>query len=154
MGVFSKEEKPVNKIDYATAENDFNQFCNDWDIDIDVSKFDEEETKDFERLKRQIVRKIESGNLIYNHEDETFIYKCLKPVKDNQGNPMLNQSFTLACKDMASNWSMDRFKKKESMKMVSAKIGQMIDRPINYVSGIHEVDGKILNAVLSLFLSS
>jgi hypothetical protein len=67
---------------------------------------------------------------------------------------MLNQSFTLACKDMASNWSMDRFKKKESMKMVSAKIGQMIDRPINYVSGIHEVDGKILNAVLSLFLSS
>lgn len=138
------------KIDNETAELIFSQFCEDWDIDIDDSDMDEDSKVDFQKYKKTIIRKIKEGSLIYDESDETFNYTLKKSLSDgtNGGNITIKRS------SGASSIGMDKYKENESMHKTFAKMANMIDKPVQFISRMDDIDIKILQAVFILFLGS
>lgn len=62
------------KIERKTAEIEFNDFCEMWDIDNDVSIMSEEDKEGFEKQKNTIIKAIMQGRLTINKEDRTLKY--------------------------------------------------------------------------------
>jgi hypothetical protein len=151
-----KEENICNgliKIDRETAEDAFSSFCLDWDIDDDISDMNEDERDTFENTKRKLIKKIMSGNLIYNSEDESFTYYLIKPVKLG-GELKQGEVITIKRSRAASNIGMDKYKEKEIMHRGYTKLAEMISKPMNYLAGIDDIDMKVLQGIMMLFLAS
>jgi hypothetical protein len=61
------------KIDKETAEIEFNNFCERWDIDNDIESLSDEDKTGFESQKSQIIKAIKKGRLSVN-DDGTLNY--------------------------------------------------------------------------------
>lgn len=137
----------MSKIDLETATLEFERFCEDWDIDTEESDFDEEERTDFRKLKRQIVRKIQSENLIYN-EDETFTYNLVKPPEG------VTEPLTIKRTKGDSWMNMDSYKEKQQVHRGMSKVAAMVGKPLSFFSRLDDIDVKVLQAIQNLFLAS
>ena len=163
------------KVDKQTAELDFMQFCEDWDIDTDIDDLDqdrvleydddgnpidfgkpeESEKDEFNQLKKQIIRKVMSGNAVYSPDTEEWTYTTLKPVRDGHGKGGDSKTFPVKRGTESSWWGIATSgKKQDNMKLKDKKIAAMIGMPLDFVGRIDDVDMKFLNAVLSLFSNS
>jgi len=139
------------KIDLATATAEFERFCEDWDIDTDVDEFDQEERIDYEKLKRQIIRKIKSGNLIYN-DDESLTYHVVKPLKGETEPPA--EPLTIK-RTRGDSWmNMDNYKEKQQVHRGMSKVAAMCEKNLSWFSNLDDVDVKVLQAIQNLFLAS
>lgn len=162
------------KVDKETAYNDFEQFCYDWDIETDIDDLDqdrvlevdddgnpisfgkpeESEKDEFNLYKKQIVRKIMSGNAVYDTSTENWIYTTVKPITDSRGGNKKSETMTVRRGKESDWWGASTGKKQDNMKMKDKKIAAMIGMPIDFVGRIDDIDMKFLNAILSLFSNS
>lgn len=137
----------MSKLDLETATLEFERFCEDWDIDTDIDEFDEDERTDFNKLKRQIIRKIKDGNLIYN-DDETFTYTLVKPPEG------LEEPLTIKRTKGDSWMNMDSYKEKQQVHRGMSKVAAMVGKPLSFFSKLDDIDVKVLQAIQNLFLAS
>lgn len=138
--------KREKKIDRETAEQEFNRFCEVWDIDKDVDTFDEEEKQDFDGLKSKIIRAISSGNFILQ-EDESIEYKLKNPLDSID-------KITVRIPKGRAYLRMDKTKEKESIKKLMAFLSDMTGQPIGVLSSLDGRDIKVLISIVTAFFGS
>ncbi|MEI0698042.1 hypothetical protein R4K92_03795 [Brachyspira intermedia] len=134
------------KIERKTAEIEFNDFCEMWDIDNDVSTMSEEDKEGFEKQKNTIIKAIMQGRLTINKEDRTLKY-IVSEFSEKSG-----EELKIRRLKGADYMSMDNYKEKENVHKMYSVIGNMIGRDPKFISNLDGADSKLLQAVMILFI--
>lgn len=134
------------KIERKTAEIEFNDFCEMWDIDNDVSTMSEEDKEGFEKQKNTIIKAIMQGRLTINKEDRTLNY-IVSEFSEKSG-----EELKIRRLKGADYMSMDNYKEKENVHKMYSVIGNMIGRDPKFISNLDGADSKLLQAVMILFI--
>jgi len=133
------QKKDKFKLDLETAENEFDRFCENQRIDIDVDELEPDDLKAYEQHKRKIIKAIRKGLLVINDENQavlttdvhTFVFKQPK------GSALL---------------AMDRAKKGEDMKSMYNLMADICQCAPAFFSKIDGVDVNVCLAITTLFL--
>jgi len=149
MGEKKEEISIINKyiIDRETAEEEFNRFCEGWEIDADKSSMTEEDKGAFESQKANFINAIKRGRLIYN-EDESLTYKFSNKVERYKDKELI-----IKRPKGAAYMEMDRFKDQQGVHKTYAVVGAMTGHEAKYFSEVDGIDLKPLNAIVVLFLA-
>ena len=134
------------KIERKTAEIEFNDFCEMWDIDNDVSIMSEEDKEGFEKQKNTIIKAIMQGRLTINKEDRTLNY-IVSEFSEKSG-----EELKIRRLKGADYMSMDNYKEKENVHKMYSVIGNMIGRDPKFISNLDGADSKLLQAIMILFI--
>ncbi|WP_304333555.1 hypothetical protein [Brachyspira innocens] len=134
------------KIERKTAEIEFNDFCEMWDIDNDVSIMSEEDKEGFEKQKNTIIKAIMQGRLTLNKEDRTLNY-IVSEFSEKSG-----EELKIRRLKGADYMSMDNYKEKENVHKMYSVIGNMIGRDPKFISNLDGADSKLLQAIMILFI--
>lgn len=126
------------------AENEFNRFCDDMDIDRDLSKMDEDDTKGFNDNKELIVIAIMDGRLVLNDDSEP-VYT---PKRGNAASPLTFREPT-----GATFMAMDRKKSGQDVGKMIALMDEITRSPPGTCSRLKGVDFKIARSIVTLFLA-
>jgi len=132
----------LNKIDPESAEREFVNLCDAWDIDHQNPDLDDDEEKHFNALKRTIIRKIMSGHLSVQGDkvDFNLSHSETKSLK-----------FSIP-KGEALN-KLDKYKSHEDMHQMNAYIGSMTGNPPSVISNLDNRDLKVATSLAKLFLA-
>jgi hypothetical protein len=147
---FGKEKEELTakkgkfKIDLETAENEFDNWAESWEIDTDIENFDDEEKTDFKTQKNKIIKAFRYGRLRFNEEDETLIYNCIDIEKE----------VIIKRPKGRSLMQMDKYKDRESVHKTYAVLGAMTGKLPKFFSEMDGIDLKPFMAVVTLFLAS
>lgn len=136
-------------IDYDTALDEFDRFCDAWELDNEESMMDEEEKIDFGRLKSQIIKAIRKGRLCMN-EDETLEYTISEKTRNEKKQ---GQKLIIKRPCGATYLAMDKYKDGQGVHKFNAILGEMTSHASQYFSDFDGIDLKPLQAVVSLFLA-
>ena len=142
-------EKPVDVIPVDMAIDEFNRFCEVWEIDYNDSGMKSDDKVDFESLKNKIVKAIQKGRLCLN-EDNTLSYT----ISDNTENPKKRGATLIIKRPKGDAYlSMDKYKEGQGMHKFNALLGAMTNHAPEYFSDIDGLDLKPIQAVVQLFLA-
>jgi predicted ATPase len=134
-------------IDYETAEDEFNRFCEAWEIENDSENLKDAEEKDnFNALKNQIITAIQRGRLCLNENDDLEYTISDKTKNENKRGKKLTIKMPVGATYM-------ELLKKNKDKMIYAALGHMTGHAIEWFSDISGIDLKPLHAVVNLFLA-
>ena len=134
------------KIERKTAEIEFNDFCETWDIDNDVSTMSEEDKEGFDKQKNTIIKAIMQGRLTINKEDRTLNY-IVSEFSEKSG-----EELKIRRLKGADYMSMDNYKEKENVHKMYSVIANMIGRDPKFISNLDGSDSKLLQAIMILFI--
>lgn len=134
------------KIDKETAEDEFQRFCDDWEIDSDTSGMSEDDQTGFESQKSQIVKAIRLGRMIINN-DRTLTYIFSDFSDKNKGEEII-----IKRPKGSSYMEMDGFKDNQLIRKTYSVLAAMTGKEVRYFSNIDGGDLKPLQAVITLFL--
>ena len=109
------EDEKINK---QQAEEWFEKWCDDMDIDIDESIMDEDEVKSFRKLKNTIIRGICDGSISFNENNEA-VYSPKNP------NTKRSEPITFHEKTGASLMAMDGKRKGHDISRTYAVMADM-----------------------------
>lgn len=126
------------------AENEFNRFCDDMDIDRDLSKMDEDDTKGFNDNKELIVNAIMDGRLVLNDDSEP-VYT---PKRGKDSNPLTFREPT-----GATFMAMDRKKSGQDVGKMIALMDEITRSAPGTCSRLKGVDFKVARSIVTLFLA-
>lgn len=135
-------------IDSETAEAEFNNFCDAWEIDNDESGMKEDEISDFNKQKNTILKAIKLGRLCLN-EDETLTYTISKTKNPNKN----GKELTISRPQGDAYLAMDRYKDGQGAHKFNAVLARMTNHAVEYFSDFDGIDLKPLQAVAILFLA-
>lgn len=143
-----KAENSSNKykIDEKTAEMEFDNFCEMWDIDNDISQMDEEDKDGFRKNKSSIVKAFRQGRLIIDREKRTLIYTISDFSEDKRG-----ETLTIRRLKGADYMAADNYKEKDLVHKSYSVLASMVGRPTSYISSLDNNDLKVLQACMILF---
>ena len=150
MGFLEKNNNE-NKIDEETVEQDWQKFCEEWDIDTNEDEMDEEERNGFKNLRRQIKRSMKKGRLVYNAGDESFTYKFVKPI---EGHGEDGQKINFHRPAGTAYLAIDKYKDNQSSHKLQGIIAICMKKPPKFVSNFDGIDLKVFAGIINLFLSS
>ena len=125
------------------AEDEFNRFCDDMDIDRDTSKMDEDDTKGFNSQKENIIAAIMDGRLIINEESEAVF----SPKRGKFDNPLIFREPT-----GATYMAMDRKKSGQDVGKMLALMDDLTKSAPGTCSRLKNVDFKVAQSIIMLFL--
>jgi len=134
-------------IDKETAEDEFNNFCDSWEIDNDLDSMDDEDKSGFESQKSQLIKAIRKGRLSVN-ENGSLNYTFSDFSEKNKG-----ESITISRPKGSSYMEMDGFNDKQMIRKTYAVLAGMSGKEVRYFSNIDGVDLKALQAIITLFLA-
>lgn len=134
------------KIDEKTAEMEFNNFCEMWDIDNDISQMDEEDKDGFRKNKSSIVKAFRQGRLIIDREKRTLIYTISDFSEEKRG-----ETLTIRRLKGADYMAADNYKEKDLVHKSYSVLASMVGRPTSYISSLDNNDLKVLQACMILF---
>lgn len=134
-------------IDYETAKDEYDRFCDAWEIDNDESSMQEDEKIDYKRLKDQIIKSIRKGRLCLK-EDETLEYTISEKTENKSG-----QKLIIKRPKGEAYLAMDNYKDGQSVHKFNAVLANMTSHAVKYFSDFDGIDMKPLQAVVSLFLA-
>lgn len=126
------------------AEQEFNRFCTDMDIDNDISKMDEDDQKGFLNNKETLITAIMDGRLTFNDESEP-VYT---PKRGKFDNPLTFHEPT-----GASFMAMDRKKSGQDVGKMIALMDELTRSAPGTCSRLKNVDFKVAQSVVTLFLA-
>lgn len=135
------------KVAKKQAEMEFESWAEAWDIETDVSDFDEDDLEQFQNLKKKIIRALQQGRACFI-EDYSKIQFNLRFPREN-----LSQ-IVLEMPEGDALTSTDKYKPHEQMKKQSAFIARMAGQPPSVITKLKVADLKFLQAVTALFLAS
>ncbi|MDD2778241.1 MAG: hypothetical protein PHS93_07965 [Candidatus Omnitrophica bacterium] len=144
--MFSKK-KPV-VIPREVAEESFDQFCDDWEIDTDSDGMNQDDKDGFRAEKAKIVNAIMKGRLIYN-SNNTFSYTVSNKSEKTKG-----QVITLKRPNGRTLRQADRAKEGKNVEKSYNVLASMMGDDISLIDGLDMIDLKPLLSISSLFLAS
>jgi len=150
MGIFDKkeEENQVKKpevIDIETSTAEFDRFCEEWEIENDITSMAEDERIDFKKLKDQFISAVKKGRLSVNN-DGTLRY-------DFSDKSPGKEPITIKRPSGSSYMEMDKYKEQQGVHKTYAVLGAMTKHAPAYFSDIDGIDLKPLQAIITLFLA-
>ena len=134
-------------VDKETASDEFDRFCEEWEIDDDVSCMSEDDQTGFESQKSKFISAVRRGRLSLN-ADGTLLYKFSNKSEKHKG-----ESITIKRPLGSSYMEMDGFKDKQLIRKTYSVLASMTGKEIKYFSSIDGIDLKPLQAVITLFLA-
>ena len=134
-----------NKINTEMAEQEFDRFVEEMDIDINVDKLDVEDKTAFDKHKDRIIRAIEQGHLVINDNGEA-VYTPHRPKSKYK------EAITFHERTGASLMAMDGHKKGRDMAKTYAVMGDMCGLPQKTFAGLSGTDVKICEALFALLM--
>jgi len=141
-------EKRQEKIDHELAEDEFERFCESWEIDNDTENMSEEDRDEFNSQKSKLMNAIKRNRLVFHDDDESFSYTFAKPEKSKCDNIIIKRPQGSALIEM------DRYKEREGVHKTYAMLGAMTGKDTKFFSGLDGIDLKVFMAVIQLFLAS
>lgn len=137
----------ARKLDKESAESIFRQFCRDWHIKTDTSKFNSEDTTAYEEAKERIMEAIERGNLDIK-DSKTLEYTFMYPDD-------LNCSSVKIRRPRGSTYmAADEGKKDKDVKKMFYMLAEMTGKNTEFYSNVEAVDLKVIMGVTTLFFGS
>lgn len=125
------------------AEEQFNTFCDDMDIDRDVSKMKEKDAEGFEEQKEIIIGAMMTGRLFLNDDSEP-VYT---PKRSSIANPLTFREPT-----GADLMAMDRKKSGEDVGKMFALMDSITKSVPGTCSKLKGPDRKVAQAITVLFM--
>jgi hypothetical protein len=130
------------------AEESFDQFCDDWEIDTDPEGMDKEDKDGFKAEKAKIINAIMKGRLVYN-SNNTFTYTVSDHVEKYKG-----KQITLKRPSGRTLRQADRAKEGKNVEKSYNVLASMMGDDITLIDGLDMIDLKPLLSISSLFLAS
>ena len=132
------------KVSKEQAEKEFEDFADTMDLDIDIDSMDMEDKKDFENIKKKLIKSIMIGSLIFNDNSE--------PVFTPQRSGEESKILTFKEPKGATLLSMDKMKKNQDMGKMFAIMAEMTSTDSKTFSKLVMSDFKVCQGIVSLFL--
>jgi hypothetical protein len=126
------------------AEEEFNRFAREWDLDLNVPDMSDEDRKSFEDQKRRLLRQIEAGRLVVDTAG-VLVYTLQQPRGEVKEIPFRIPSGS-------AYMAMDRGKDGQSIRKLNAFLGEMTGLGPTIFANMDGRDVKVCQAVVSLFL--
>lgn len=142
----TEESQNKYKIDKKTAELEFDNFCEMWDIDNDIDSMSEEDKEGFNRQKTTLVKAIRQGRLILDKEKKTLLY-TISEYSEKAGEQVVIRR--MRGEDLMNS---DKYKEGELIRKTYAIISSMTHLPISYIASLDTSDLKVLQTCMILFM--
>jgi hypothetical protein len=147
----SENTAPVENAEKETTleEQEFYNWCDANDIDHAVDGMDEDDRKNFEKIKRHFTTAIKEKRLVV--EGNHFTYTV------SERSPNAGDKFTVKRPNGRAMLAMDGFKEnQQNQKLIAfiAAISGVEKRDIVKISGLDNKDYKVLQDVAVLFLTA
>lgn len=136
----------VQKVATEVAELEFQRFAEAMDLDLDASRWDEDDRKSFEDTKRRVMRAMESGALIINEKGEPVYTLRDPPAKSAE-------SVTFHEPRGASYMEMDQKKKGHDVAKTHAVMANMTRTSPALFASLANRDYRVCTALMALFLA-
>ena len=133
----------ADKVALEVAENEFNRFTDNMDLDVDERFMDEEDLTAFNKQKRRIITAICNGSLVINENGEA-VYT---PQKSGDIEPLVFHERT-----GASVMAMDNKKKNHDVATTYAVMGDITGVHQNTFAKMKGIDIKICEAIFALLM--
>lgn len=134
-----------SKVNPETAQQEFDQWAEAMDLDLDVTEMDSEDLTAFNKQKRKIVSAIQSGALTFNDAGEA-VYTPSNPKSKHE------EPITFYERTGASMMAMDGKKKGHDISKTFAVMGSMCKVHPSTFAGLVGIDGKVCEALFSLLM--
>jgi len=132
-------------IDKETAEQEFDRFVEEMDLDLDTADMDAEDLTAFNKQKSKIVRAIQKGSLIVNDKGEAVYTPSHKRSKHTD-------AITFHERTGASLMAMDGKKKNHDVSKTYAVMAQMCRVHQSVFAGLVGTDVKVCEALFALLM--
>jgi hypothetical protein len=134
-----------NKIAKEVAEQEFDRFVDEMDLDLDTSQMDAEDLAGFNKHKNRIIRAIERGSLVINENGEAVYTPCNKRSKSQE-------PLTFHERTGASLMAMDGKKKGHDVAKTYAVMADMCKVHQSVFAGLVGADVKTCEALFVLLM--
>lgn len=145
----TKEKNKKDKIDKITAEKDFYDFCEEWEIDYEIENMNEEDSEAFTEHKNKIVKAIKLGRMIFCRNEGTMKYIVSRYTENKEGEEII-----IKRPKGSSYMEMDNFKANSYIRKTYAILAGMTGKSVQFFAGLDGIDMKPLQSVMTLFLAS
>lgn len=125
------------------AEQEFDRFADEMDLDVDESKMDEEERSSFIKIKEKLLKAMQRGSLIINSDGEA-VYT---PIKEDDPQPI-----TFHERTGATLMATDTKKKNQQAAKLYAMMADMTKQPPVRFSKMKGTDIKICEGIFTLLM--
>lgn len=133
------------KVNPETAAQEFDQWVEVMDLDLDVSEMDAEDLTAFNKQKRKILQAVQRGSLTFNDDGEA-VYTPSNAKSKRQ------DAITFYERTGASMMAMDGKKKGHDIGKTYAVMGDMCKVHPSTFAGLVGIDGKVCEAIFSLLM--
>lgn len=133
-----------NLIDRETAVAEFNRFVDLMDLDLDESRMDSEDKKDFQVEREKLIGCIEKGSLAISEKGEPMF----TPQRSKDTSTLTFQEPT-----GASLMAMDRKQKNADVSKMYSVMADMTGQTVTRFSAMKYSDLKVCQSVTTLFLA-
>ena len=133
------------KVVKEVAEQEFERFSDEMDLDLDTSQMDAEDVASFSKQKSRVIRAIMRGNLVINDAGEAVLTPANKRSKHTE-------ALTFHERTGASLMAMDGKKKNHDVAKTYAVMADMCHVHPNVFAGLVGSDVKTCEALFALLM--
>lgn len=137
--------KEENKVSREVAEQDFDRFVEEMDLDLDTAQMDQEDLTAFNRQKSRLLRSIERGHLVINDNGEAVLTPSNPRSKHTE-------AITFHERTGASLMAMDSKKKNHDVAKTYAVMADMCKVHQSVFAGLVGSDVKTCEAIFALLM--
>lgn len=134
-----------NVVAREVAEEEFDRFADEMDLDLDTSTMDAEDLTAFNKQKGRLVRAIERGSLVINENGEA-VYTPQNPGSKH------HDPITFHERTGASLMAMDGKKKGHDVAKTYAVMADMCKVHPSTFAGLKGTDVKVCEALFALLM--
>lgn len=137
----------TDTMDVKTAELEFENLADGWDLDTDTASMDEDDHKGFDEAKRRLLRGMTKGFVTVSEDGETVKLTLKKEVHGTT-------ELTFEMPNGAAYISTDKHKDRKTMHKVQSFMAAMTGKPEAFFSAMGGPDYKRAQSLVMLFLGS
>ena len=134
-----------DKVALEVAEQEFDRFVEEMDLDLDTSLMDAEDLTAFTKQKNRIIRAIQRGHLVVNENGEAVYTPFNKGSKHKE-------PLTFHERTGASLMAMDGKKKNHDVAKTYAVLADMCRVHQSVFAGLVGTDVKVCEALFALLM--
>lgn len=131
------------KVSKKQAELEFENFADAMDLDVDLDSMQEDDKKEFQKVKDKIIKAIMIGSLTFNDNNEPVF----TPQRSEENKPLTfrePKGSTFKC--------MDGHKDNQNMGKMFAIMAEMTGTTAGTFSKLSGQDFKVCTAIVTVFL--
>jgi len=147
---FDNEEE-AEEEESSFAEQEFNNYCEANELDHDEAAMEEDERKDFLRIKRRFMKAVDDKRIVVDGE------KLIYTISDRSPQDTRGTKITLRRPNGRAMLSMDGYKDTQQMNKLQAfmaAIAGIQKRDISKIASLDKKDLDIIQDIAILFLTA